>query len=303
MEGVLDPIDLTVFVGGYRAEILGASPSTITIRIPQVDSDGIEVSNSERATGGLRVGRVLGDEFHPVASPAIDSSGNVYVTYSGARGEKVPYGVFVVDPEGNIEPFLADITNPTALAIGPDNLLYLTSRHNGEVFRSTFDKQVEKFAEDLGLATGLAFDSSGNLYVGDRSGTIHRIDPNGSSTPFCELEPSVSAYHLAIDADDSVFVAGPTLATQDTIYRVSPDGEVGIHFKGFGRPQGLGFDPQGRLQVAASYRGRKGLYTLGGLQPEMVVASPMLVGFAYSPDGRRLYCVDNSSLYRIDLMD
>ena len=50
----------------------------------------------------------------------------------------------------------------------------------------------------MGVATGLAFDPNGNLYVGDRSGTIFKIAPDREIYVYATLEPSVSAYHLAI---------------------------------------------------------------------------------------------------------
>lgn len=290
-----------VDVGGVPAGILGASPRALTIRIPEECDSGIVVHNRSRAAADLKVGRVVASELHPVANPVVDSMDNVYVTYSGTRGEKVAFSVFVVSADGTKEPFLAEITNPTGMAIGPDECLYVSSRHTGAVYRSTFDKQVEKYVEGLGLATGLVFDSQGNLFVGDRSGLIYQVSPERELSVFCELEPSVSAYHLVVGPDDSLYVTGPTLATQDCIYRVDPGGKLEVFFKGLGRPQGLAFDPDGNLQVAASYRGRKGLFTLHNGTPELTVSGPMLVGLAYNQEGNLLYLVDSSQLYQIEL--
>ena len=290
-----------VDVGGVPAGLLGASPRALTIRIPEDCESGIVVHNRGKAAADLKVGRVVASELHPVANPVVDSLGNVYVTYSGTRGEKVPFSVFVVSADGTREPFLAEITNPTGMAIGPDECLYVSSRHTGAVYRSTFDKQVEKYVEGLGLATGLAFDSQGNLFVGDRSGLIYQVSPDRELSVFCELEPSVSAYHLVVGPDDSLYVTGPTLATQDCIYRIDPKGIQEVFFKGLGRPQGLAFDPHGNLQVAATYRGRKGLFTLRDGTPELTVSGPMLVGLAYNQDGSLLYLVDSSQLYQIEL--
>jgi sugar lactone lactonase YvrE len=172
--------------------------------------------------------------LHAVANPVVDQQGNVYVTYSGARGESVPFGVFMVSSDGTKSPFLGDITNPTGLQIGPDGFLYISSRHTGTVYRSSFDKQVEKFADGLGIASGLAFDSQGSLFVGDRSGIIYRVTPDREVSVFCELEPSVSAYHLSMDGNDVLYVTGPTLATQDSIYQIAQSGEVTTFFKGLG---------------------------------------------------------------------
>jgi hypothetical protein len=82
---------------------------------------------------------------------------------------------------------------------------------------------------------------------------------------------------------------------------VSKEGEVEVYFKGFGRPQGLGFDPQGQLQVTASWQGRKGLYTFRNGTPELTVSGPMLVGFVYDNSSHSLYLVDSANLFRIEL--
>ena len=295
--------EMQVKVGELEAEILGASSRFVTVRIPDASSGEILLqSGGETARNEIRLGRVLTNELHPVANPVVDEAGYLYVTYSGARGEEVPFSVFRVSPEGEVEPFLGDIVNPTGLAIGPDDHLYITSRHTGAVYRSSFDKQLEKFADGLGIASGLAFDSRGDLFVGDRSGFVYRIGPGGDTSLFCELEPSVSAYHLVFDAEDNLYVSGPTLATQDVIYRVRPDGQVEEYVKGFGRPQGLTFGPDGSLLVVGSYRGFKGVYrVVDGKVSELEVAAPMLVGLAYSPDGQNLYLVDGQSLFNIRL--
>ena len=301
VEELGDPSEVRVDVGGIKADIVGASSQHLTVKIPRECGDGLVVHGKGEDRFSLKVGQVLASELHSVANPVVDSNGNVYVTVSGARGEKVPFSIFVISVDGDKDPFLTDVINPTGLAIGPDDHLYVTSRHTGAVYRSTFDKQIEKYVDGLGLATGLVFDSRQNLLVGDRGGKIYRINSNQEISVLCDLEPSVSAYHLAMNPDDALFVTGPTLATQDCIYRISSEGQCEVFFKGFGRPQGLAFDGNGNLQVVASWKGRKGLYTFSNGVPELTVSGPMLVGFAYNHEGNLLYLVDGANLYRIDL--
>lgn len=303
VERLSEPLGLNVSIGGIDAEVVGAAPDFVTIRIPETSSGDLLLrSDGHEASLAIRLGRQLADELHCVANPIIDAAGNIYVTFSGSRGESVPFGVFIVTPDGTKEPFLGDITNPTGLAIGPDGLIYISSRHSGTVYRSTFDKQIEKYADGLGIATGLVFDSKGNLFVGDRSGSIYRVSPEREVAPYCELEPSVSAYHLAIDSEDRLYVTGPTLATQDTVYRVDTSGKVEPFFKGFGRPQGLAFDQSGILNLVGSYRGRKGVFRVfGDREPERIVAAPMLVGLAYALSGKLLYLTDGARLFSVEV--
>jgi streptogramin lyase len=69
------------------------------------------------------------------------------------------------------------------------------------------DGTTEAFAHDLGVACGLAFAPDGMLFVGDRSGTIFRVDPNGHATTFATLPASVAAFHLAIGPDGALYVS------------------------------------------------------------------------------------------------
>jgi sugar lactone lactonase YvrE len=104
-----------------------------------------------------------------------DREGNLFVTYSGSRGQEVPVSVFRVTTEGTREPFASGIVNATSLAFGPDGHLYVSSRFVGSVYRLNEDGSHQQVASDLGVACGLTFDADGAMYVGDRSGTIFKI--------------------------------------------------------------------------------------------------------------------------------
>ena len=43
------------------------------------------------------------------------------------------------------------------------------------------------------MATGLAFDTDGSLYVGDRQGTVFKISPSRQIFVFATLEPSIAS--------------------------------------------------------------------------------------------------------------
>ncbi len=97
------------------------------------------------------------------------------------------------------------------------------------------------------------------LYVGDRSGTIFKISPSREIFVFATLEPSVAAYHLAFHPSGDLYVTGPTTSSYDRVYRITQGGEVTSFYRGLGRPQGLAFDRDGNLYVAASHGGRRGI--------------------------------------------
>jgi sugar lactone lactonase YvrE len=177
--------------------------------------------------------------------------------------------------------------------------MYVTSRFDGTVYRVSPFKEAEPFARNLGVATGIAFDSDGRMYVGDRSGTVYRISDIGDPSPFATIEPSMAAYHLAFGPTGDLFVTGPTASSFDCVYRIAPSGDVSTFFTGLGRPQGLAFDAAGNLFVVASYRGRRGVFRI---TPEkevsMVIAGKSLVGLCFDDSGNAILAATHE-LYRI----
>jgi sugar lactone lactonase YvrE len=228
-----------------------------------------------------------------------DQQGNLYVTYSGTRGQQVPVSIFRVHPNGTRETFASGIVNPTSMAVDPQGRIYVSSRFEGTVYRLDDAGTAHVFATDLGVACGLAFAPDGTLYVGDRSGTVFRVDPNGEASPFATLPASVAAFHLAIAPDGVLYVAVPTLATYDKIYRIGPDGAATPLPAHFGRPQGLAVDRSGALFVVEALAGQSGLYRLtNGAAPELVLAGAGLVGVAFDPHGGVVVC-SNDTAYRV----
>ena len=134
---------------------------------------------------------------------------------------------------------------PTGLAFSMTGDLFVSSRFEGSIYTVDPAGNVQLYLEGMGIATGIAFDRGGNLYVGDRSGSIFKISPEKEIFVFATLEPSIAAYHLAFGLDDYLYVTGPTTSSFDSIYRISPSGQVERFFTGLGRPQGLAVDIEG----------------------------------------------------------
>ena len=299
------PVDnlSTIALGDVPARVAFASSSRLIVTVPGELEGGrtpMKIPGAPRETLYVSVGAKWATGLHQVDNPVFDELGNLFVTYSGSRGQEAPVSIFRVTRTGTREPFASGIVNATSLAFGPDRRLYVSSRFEGSVYRVTDDGAYEQVAADLGVACGLAFDEEGSMYVGDRSGTIFRVH-DARATAFATLPPSVAAFHLAMSAEQELFVTAPTLNAYDHIYRISREGEVRLMPSPLGRPQGLAFDRDGVLHVVDALAGASGVYRFADLErpPELVIAGAALVGVAFSPQGE-VVVTSNDTAYRFD---
>jgi sugar lactone lactonase YvrE len=294
----------SVLVDGLPAHLLMSRPRSLAFRVPGQATTGlIEVRNQAGSsnTAPLRVARQILEGLHPVTNPAVNRSGIIYATISGQRGKQTPISVVRVSPDGHGTPFVTGILNATGLALSPDGDLFVTSRAEGNVYQINDAGEPSLYAEGMGVATGAAFDAEGNLFVGDRSGTIFKINPERQIFVYATLEPSVSAYHMAVDAAGTLYVTGPTLSSNDAIWAIDTHGEARPWFRGLGRPQGLALSKEGDIYLAACLHGRRGIVrvTPKGVAT-LVLAGSNLVGLAFSPLGTAILAT-SEAVYDVDL--
>ena len=295
-----------VRLGASQARLSAASPSSLTIIVPdglEGGSTAVRVDELPGETAFVEIGAPLVSGVHHVDSPAYDRHGNLYVTFSGSRGQQAPVAIFVVRPDGTREPFVTDLPNPTSLAFDRDGRLYVSSRFDGSVYRVEPDGKASLYATDLGVACGLAFGPDGMLYVGDRSGSILRVEEDARARQFATLPPSIAAFHLAFGPDDHLYATAPTLDTNDGVYRISPDGRVSEWAQGFGRPQGLAFDASGNLFVIDALAGSSALYRLrldAPNHPDLLLSGGPLIGLAFDPHGG-IALASSETVYRLSV--
>ena len=247
-------------VGAQPARLASASSTALTVLIPEGLEGGSTADPHRRAAGrnarSSRSARRSSTGVHHVDSPAYDRHGNLYVTFSGSRGQQAP----VVDlrrPAGRharavrhrrAEPDVAGLRSRRApLRVEPLRRQRLSRR--GRTAAPSL------YASDLGVACGLAF--------GARRRALRRrslrLDParraDGRAHAFATLPPSVAAFHLAFGPDGHLYVTAPTLGTHDPSIASPPSGDAVPWSAGFGRPQGLAFDAAGKLFVVDALAG------------------------------------------------
>jgi sugar lactone lactonase YvrE len=319
-----DPTHLPeAFLGEIPASLDLARSTRAQVRVPNgAISSGLSLRRSGAVSNILHanIAVPMAEDLHMISNPAVNADGSLFAMVSGPRGEQVPVSIYSIARDLQVSPFVRDLMNVSALAFDREGFLYASSRTEGTIYRISPEGAISVYAEGMGIATGMAFDREGSLFVGDRSGTIFKLAPRGSSTAgnqpaghgtpeifvFSTLEPSMAFYHLCFRTDGVLLVTAPTTSSHQPIYAIDPDGNTSVFFRGLGRPQGMALDVDGNLYVAASLAGQRGIVriwksiTTSTMQAELIVSGNDLVGLCFLEDGACALAT-NSTLFHADL--
>ncbi|MGO9864641.1 MAG: IPT/TIG domain-containing protein, partial [Terriglobales bacterium] len=235
----------SVRFGEIEASVVISSDDFLVARVPDGAASGPVIVTTNKVAADRHVSNPhpigiavpIAADLHPVTNPALDRQGNIYATFSGSRGQKVPVSIFKIDTNYAVKPFLSDLMNATAIAFDRAGQMYVSSRHDEAVYKVAPNGVMSTYAEGMGVATGIAFDAAENLYVGDRSGTIFKIDTNYDTTPF--LSDLMNATAIAFDRDGQMYVSS---RHDETIYKIAPDGTRSTYAEGMGVATGIAFD-------------------------------------------------------------
>ena len=302
-----------VTLNDITAPITISRPTRLIIRVPNSPDGDLIVHRADSSSNGLplAVATLIAEDLHPVANPAVAPDGAIHATLSGTRGQELPVSIFRIESrttQGEFvkRPFVRNLLNPTGLAFDPQGNLYASSRADGTIYRITPSGDLSTYAEGMGIATGIAFDRDGNLFVGDRSGTIFKISPAYTREAreifvFATLEPSIAAYHLAFNDAGTLFVTGPTTSSNQTIHAIDRDGNATVFFSGLGRAQGMAFDVDDNLYVAASFQGQRGIVRITpNREASLAISGNNLVGLCFLPYGACALAT-RDSIYHLEL--
>src|ERR1051325_7818166 len=130
----LRPLELRqprVRFGDIEGSIIISADDFVVARVPQGAASGpVVVSTNGHSSNAqqIRVAITIAENLHPVTNPALDAEGNIYVTFSGSRGQKVPVSIFKIDTSYTVKPFLTEMMNATAIAFDRANQMYVSSR-------------------------------------------------------------------------------------------------------------------------------------------------------------------------------
>ena len=267
------------------ARLATASPHELTAIVPAGLDGGrtpVRIDEALGETAFVEIGAPLATGLHQVDSPAFDADGNLYVTFSGSRGQQAPVSIFIVRPDGSREPFVSDLPNPTSLAFDADGRLHVSSRFDGSVHRV-----------DAGRTRHDGGDRSRRRVRHRVSAGRHalrrrpiRIDParaRRDARRSSRASRRASPRFISPSAPTAgLYVTAPTLDARDCVYRVSPDGRGRGVLRRLRPPAGAGVR-RDRAICTSSTRSRAraastACVSIGRSEMEQVVAGGSLWG-------------------------
>lgn len=205
------------------------------------------------------------------AGPFNASAQNLFVSSHGT--------VYKITPGGTQSVFVSGLAyNSAGLAFDGTNNLYVGVQGLSPIISLDFVTPAgssSTFATQAGSPGGLAFNSAGNLFVANASGSgaITEYAPDGSSSPFAS--GLSEAQGLAFDSQGNLYEADQG---SGNIYKFTPGGAQSTFAYGLSEPTGLAFDSSSNLFVSDLTAGAVYKYTPAGTQ------STVLTGL-YNPQG------------------
>ena len=193
----------------------------------------------------------------------VDSYGNVYVIMPGGlssgSGSGCPCSVAKITPAGVVNNSWASINpngaTPTAMAIGPNNNIFVASQPSSGASTSTVTKitpagTVTQTWASLSATNpqGIAVDSSGNVYTANySSNSVSKITPAGAVTQKWATTGS-NPTAITVDSSNNLYTAN---YSSNTVTKITPTGIAVTNWGSTGlNPLAIAVGPQGGIYTA-----------------------------------------------------
>jgi len=160
---------------------------------------------------------------------------------------------------------------------GSGGELYESGVLSGSIHTFSSGGSESTFASGLQSPVGMAFDSSGDLFVADND-VIYEYTPDGARTVFAS---GAGAFCLAFDAYGNLFAD-----SGNTIVEITPSGDMSTFATGLDHPTALAFNSAGDLFEADDGSGNINEFTPDGTETAFAsgLDGPFDIAFNHSGD-------------------
>src|SRR5438128_2524390 len=150
----------SVRFGEAEGAVIISSDEFLVAKVPEGASSGpVTVATNGASSNGhqVNIAEMIAENLHPVANPAVDAEGNIFVTFSGPRGQKVPVSVFKIATDYSMRPFLSELMNATSIAFDRAGQMYVSSRYEGTAYHVPSHGTMSSYAQSRSVPTCAAF--------------------------------------------------------------------------------------------------------------------------------------------------
>ena len=287
-----------------NVNIIAVSENKLVIELPKKAKGGelyIDCNDNKSNKIDIYIPTPIVTKLHNVDNPVIDKNGNIYATYSGKRGQHLPVSIFkIIPPDFDKHIFISEIPNPTSLAIDNNNVLFISSRMTGKIYKCIEYDNYEVYAQGLGVAFGLAINSKGEMFAGDRTGEIYQIFPNGQAIFYKTIPQSYLAYHLGFDKKDNLYLTNPIHMGENSILKINLEGEIETFHTSYSMYHGFCFDGRNNMYVVEGKRNESYILKITPKRKiKKIMTGKNLVGLCFD-NKNNLLVATRTNLYLID---
>lgn len=208
---------------------------------------------------------------------------NLYVTQTGVSlPPQVGQGgtVIAIQPNGTVSaPIISGLEDPFALAFDSSGDLFIGAE--ARIIEITPGGTQSTFASGM-ATTALAFNSAGDLFAGVGN-TIIEITPNGTKSTFATLGFQQDVKALAFNSSGDLFAA-ESAVSMGAIFEYTPGGTQSTFATSINVPNALAFNSAGNLFVSSG-GGSIFEFTPDGTRSTFATGSNGAEGLAFNSAG------------------
>lgn len=298
--------DGDVMLGSQGLRIIGTSPHKLIGEVLYFSQDEetlplyFQSENLNSKEYLLTLPTKISDNHILGTSPVSDPLGNIFfIDLKELQKEKQSVIYQYSQKTKTSQVYLSGIPAPTSLAYF-DGVLWVTSMVDRKLYRCVGSEEVEVFSQGLGSVFGLAVNSLGEVFVGDQTGSLFKVDATGRASFYASLPETFKGYHFAFSPDDELFVSIPSSVGKNYIYKVTKDQETVPYLETMNILGGMCFSPSGELYWIENSREEGLLYKMDhNGEKEKMASAGFLLGVHFTAQ-ENLVLTDLHNIYMVE---
>lgn len=220
------------------------------------------------------------------SSPVCDNLGNIYfIDLRELQGGQQSVIYKYILEQQKLVPYLYGIPAPTSLAFF-DGVLFITSMAERKLYRCVALGEFEVFSQGLGNVFGIAINRIGEIFVGDQSGSLFKIDSTGKASFFASIPDSFKGYHFCVSPEDEIYFSVPSSIGKNSIYKINSSGKLETILETMHIVGGIAFCPEGNFYWIENTREEGAIFRKNKQgKIEKVFSSSFVLGLCFNPVG------------------